>query len=141
MKHLFTILLLATGVVGFSQVVEIDSANAPVITFSENLFEFGEINQGDVVEHVFAFTNTGKSPLILSNVKTTCGCTAPTWPRTPIAAGESSEILVRFNSRGKAGMQNKPITVLSNALNSSEIIRIVTQVKVPPPPPPANPEN
>ncbi|MCP4458207.1 MAG: DUF1573 domain-containing protein [Cytophagales bacterium] len=141
MKHLFTILLMAVGVVGFSQEVEIDSTNAPVITFTEKIFEFGEINQGDVVEHVFTFQNTGKTPLILTNVKVTCGCTTPNWSREPIAAGETSEILVRFNSRGKRGMQSKPITISSNALNNPEIIRIATQVKVPPPPPPVDPDN
>jgi len=134
MKNLFAVILLGVSVVTFSQeVVKVDSANAPVITFDEQLFEFGQITQGDVVEHVFAFTNTGKSPLILSNVKTTCGCTVPTWPREPIAAGESSEILVRFNSRGKSGMQNKTITIFSNALNATERVRIVSQVKLPAP--------
>jgi len=132
MKNLFAVILLGISAVTFAQeVVKVDSANAPVITFEESIFEFGEIMQGDVVEHVFVFTNTGKSPLILSNVKTTCGCTAPTWPREPIAAGETSEMLVRFNSRGKSGMQNKTITIFSNALNATEKIRIVSQVKLP----------
>lgn len=137
MKNLFTIILLGIGVVGFSQeapeVVAVDSANAPVITFAEKIFQFGEINQGDIVEHVFTFQNTGKSPLILSKVKTTCGCTVPAWPREPILAGESSEITVRFNSHGKSGMQNKRITILSNSLNGDEVISIVSQVNLPPP--------
>ena len=125
MKSLFAILLLAIGVVGFSQEVELDPVNGPILTFSEKIFNFGEITQNDVVEHVFTFENTGSTTLILTQVKTTCGCTVPSWPREPIASGETSEITVRFNSRGKSGMQNKIITIISNAQNATEKIRIV----------------
>lgn len=133
MKHLFAVLLLMVGFVGVSQEVELDPANGPIITFSEKMFQFGEINQGDIVEHIFIFENTGNAPLILSDVKVTCGCTVPSWPKDPIASGESAEMQVRFNSRGKSGAQNKIITIISNAQNSTEKIRIVSQVKLPPP--------
>ena len=133
MKHLFSVVLSMVVFVGVSQEVELDPANGPIITFSEKMFEFGEINQGDIVEHVFTFENTGNAPLILSDVKVTCGCTVPSWPKKPIAAGESAELQVRFNSRGKSGTQNKIITIISNAQNDTERIRIVSQVKLPPP--------
>ena len=133
MKHLFAVLLLMAGFAGISQETELDPANGPIITFSEKMFQFGEINQGDIVEHIFTFENTGNAPLILSDVKTTCGCTAPEWPKEPIASGKTAELKVRFNSRGKSGAQNKAITILSNAQNASEVIRILTQVKLPPP--------
>jgi len=100
----------------------------PAITFEETSHEFGDIYQGDVVEHVFAFENTGTEPLIITNVQTTCGCTAPSWPRDPIAPGQTNEIKVRFNSAGKMGRQNKVITVISNATASSNQIKIVTNV-------------
>ena len=103
-------------------------ANGAEITFAEEAFEFGDIYQGDVVEHTFAFENTGNAPLILSNVKTTCGCTAPKWSRDPIAPGETSEIQVRFNSAGKLNKQNKIITIVSNAINQDAKIRITTNV-------------
>lgn len=100
----------------------------PSITFEEVAHEFGDIYQGDVVEHVFAFENTGTEPLIITNVQTTCGCTAPSWPRDPIAPGQTNEIKVRFNSAGKMGRQNKVITIISNATASSSQIKIVTNV-------------
>ncbi len=75
---------------------------------------FGTITEGDTVEHDFAFTNTGKFPLIINNITASCGCTTPEWPRDPIAPGQQSAIKVRFNSKGKVGMQNKTITIFAN---------------------------
>ena len=87
---------------------------ATTIAFAEKNHEFGTINEGDVVEHTFAFTNTGDTPLIIQDARATCGCTIPKKPEGPIAPGESGEIQVRFNSQGKPGMQNKTITVTAN---------------------------
>ncbi|CAD5256315.1 MULTISPECIES: DUF1573 domain-containing protein [unclassified Imperialibacter] len=100
----------------------------PEIKFEESTHDFGDITQGDKVEYVFAFSNKGTEPLILSRVLTTCGCTAPSWPKEPIAPGEKGEVKVSFNSTGKMGMQNKVITIISNATNSSERISITTNV-------------
>lgn len=100
----------------------------PEITFAEASHDFGDIQQGDKVEHTFTFKNSGTEPLILSNVLTTCGCTATNWPRDPIAPGKSGEITVRFNSAGKMGKQNKVVTVVSNATNAQERVKIITNV-------------
>ena len=100
----------------------------PYIQFSEMSYDFGDIQQGDRVEYTFNFTNTGDTPIIISNVQTTCGCTASSWPREPIAPGESSKIDVSFNSAGKIGHQNKVITIISNASNNPERIKIVTNI-------------
>ena len=96
--------------------------------FSEDRHEFGDIIQGDVIEHVFEFTNSGNAPLVLQDVKTTCGCTVPEWPRTPLAPGATAELKVKFNSAGKIGIQNKVITVVSNATNQTSRVMIVTNV-------------
>ena len=66
----------------------------PVISFKENSIDFGDIVQGQKVEHTFVLTNTGKQPLIISNVAATCGCTVPSWPKEPVAPGKSAEIKV-----------------------------------------------
>ena len=102
--------------------------NGPKIVFSENRYEFGDIIQGDIIEHVFEFTNSGNAPLVLQDVKTTCGCTVPEWPRTPLAPGATAELKVKFNSAGKIGIQNKVITVISNATNQTSRVMIVTNV-------------
>ena len=78
--------------------------------------------------YTFEFTNDGDAPLVLSNVQTTCGCTASSWPREPIAPGASSKIDVTFNSTGKSGHQVKVITIISNATNNPERVKILTNV-------------
>lgn len=90
--------------------------NAPVISFAETTYDFGTIKQGDVVEHTFKFTNTGKSPLIIESATASCGCTVPESPKEPIAPGNSGEIKVQFNSTGKAGMQSPMVTVRANTV-------------------------
>ncbi|MFY0601536.1 MAG: DUF1573 domain-containing protein [Cyclobacteriaceae bacterium] len=105
-----------------------EAQTGPKVVFEETVHEFGDITQGDRVEHVFKYMNNGTEPLIISNVKTTCGCTAPDWSREPLAPGESADLTVRFNSSGKNGMINKTITINSNAVNSTERIRITTNV-------------
>lgn len=98
------------------------------ISFGEMQHDFGDIHQGDVVEHIFQFKNTGDKPLVLNNVLTTCGCTAPEWPKEPVAPGETAEIKVVFNSSGKMGRQNKIITVRSNAEGSDHRLKIIAMV-------------
>ena len=104
------------------------TTSGPVMTFEEENYDFGDIFQGDKVEHTFAFENTGTEPLIITNVQVTCGCTATKWPRDPIAPGQKSELTILFNSAGKMGRQNKVITIVSNATNPMNRVKIVTNV-------------
>lgn len=91
------------------------SEKMPKITFAEKgIHDFGILTEGDTVEHIFKFTNTGEFPLIINNITASCGCTTPEWPREPVAPGATSSVRVRFNSRGKIGEQNKTITVIAN---------------------------
>ena len=105
-----------------------ENANGPRILFAQDTKDFGDIVQGDKVNHTFEFENSGNEPLILSNVLTTCGCTATSWPREPIAPGESSKIEVSFNSTGKKGRQNKVVTIVSNAVNAQERVKLIDNV-------------
>jgi hypothetical protein len=90
----------------------------PQITWEKSTHDFGDMSQGDKVEQVFIFTNTGSEPLIITNVEVTCGCTTPKgWPRDPVQPGDKGELLISFNSQGKMGRQNKVVTVISNASN------------------------
>lgn len=104
-----------------------------VISFSEKEFNFGEVESGEIVEHVFAFTNSGEAPLIISNAKASCGCTVPEWPKDPIAPGDEGKIKVRFDSKGKSGVQNKVVTVTANTQPSQTEVYIKGMVKSPKP--------
>jgi len=87
-----------------------------IIAWVTSTHDFGDIIQGEKVEHTFKLTNTGDQPLIITNVEVTCGCTVPKgWPRDPIAPEESAEITISFNSAGKSGKQNKVVTIISNS--------------------------
>lgn len=104
------------------------TGNAPEFSFEESKHDFGDITQGDLVEHIFEFTNVGEAPLIISNVITTCGCTAPTWPKDPVKPGEKGKIKIAFNSSGKIGRQNKVVTIISNTSNQKDRLFIIANV-------------
>jgi hypothetical protein len=102
----------------------------PMIEFKETYHDFGDIKQGAVVEYKFEFTNTGDSTLLLQKVFSTCGCTIPAWPKEGIAPGATEVILVKYNSDGKMGLQNKIITLFSNARNVPEDVPMRLSIRV-----------
>ena len=101
---------------------------AAAISFSKTEHDFGVINEGDIVETTFGFKNTGKSELIITNAVGSCGCTVPEWPKEPIAAGESGQIKVKFNSQGKPNKQSKTITLTTNTSNGKETVLVKAEV-------------
>ncbi len=105
-----------------------DGKGGAEIKFDMEAWEFGEINEGDVIDTVFTFTNIGKEPLIISNAKAGCGCTVPQWPKEPIAPGESGTIAVKFNSKGKPGAQNKAVTLTMNTTPNTMKLRLIGKV-------------
>ena len=100
----------------------------PSIAFEADFHDFGEISEGTVAEHVFTFTNEGDGPLIISNAQGSCGCTVPIWPRNPIAPGQTGEIKVSFNSKGRAGKQDKRVTLTTNAVPQTKVLNITSMV-------------
>lgn len=104
------------------------SAPKAQIVFAETSFDFGDLRQGDKVEHTFNFTNAGQMPLIISRVNTTCGCTASEWTKGPIALNKMGTIKVTFNSANKIGRQSKVVTIVSNAINPEEHVTILSNV-------------
>jgi hypothetical protein len=84
------------------------------LALSEPSFDFGKIKKGDVVEHVYEVTNTGKNPLIISNVQPTCGCTVPDFTKDPILPGQKGKITLKFNSANFDGVVHKSAEVYAN---------------------------
>ncbi|MES2388109.1 MAG: DUF1573 domain-containing protein [Bacteroidota bacterium] len=109
----------------------VDPENAPVITFDEAEFDFGTVKQGEKVNHVYTFTNTGKSPLLIQNAHASCGCTLPKWSREPIAPGGKGEITAEFNSENKSGKQHKTITVTANTNPAQTELSLEGEVEAP----------
>ncbi len=124
-KNLLVVLLW----LGAATVVAQDGVNGPVISWEKLSHEFGDIVQGEKIEHTFKFKNTGTAALVITNVEVTCGCTVPKgWPRDPIMPGEKGEITVAFNSTGKIGRQNKVVTITSNSVGTTNQVMIVANV-------------
>lgn len=104
-------------------------AQQPVITFQKTEHDFGKINEGDGrVSTIFEFKNEGMEPLVLSNVRASCGCTTPTWTRTPIEPGQTGSITVTYNPNGRPGRFQKTITVTSNATSPTTKLYIKGEV-------------
>ncbi len=107
---------------------------APEMTFETKEYDFGDITTGDKIEFTFKFTNTGNAPLIISNAQASCGCTIPQWPSEPIPPGDTGEIEVEFNSKGKSGRQTKAIRISTNISDQPEVVYLkgnVNEVQAP----------
>lgn len=99
--------------------------NFAAITFDKTEHDFGTINEGDQVETVFSYTNTGTAPLLISDVKGSCGCTIPNdWSREPLAPGETGKFTVKYNSSNKPNLKTNTVTVTANTEKGREIVRI-----------------
>ena len=134
MKYALTILTLffaLTTIYAQGPDTDAETVNGPQINFAKSKHDFGEVNQGEKVQYDFLYVNTGSGPLVISDVKTTCGCTAPNWSREALAPGDSAKLKVVFSSVGKRGMQNKVITIYSNAVNNPERVTLTGNVLMP----------
>lgn len=100
----------------------------PTFEFPEEEHDFGTINEGDIVEHVFKFKNTGEDDLIIQTATGSCGCTVPSYPKEPIPVGGEGEIHVKFNSKGKPNLQNKTVTITANTWPKQTRLKIKAMV-------------
>lgn len=122
MKKLFSLAVVLIAAVAAM-------AQEPVITFDKLTHDFGTFNEAEGrVSTVFTFTNEGMSPLVLTNVRASCGCTTPKWPREPIEPGMTGQITVTYNANGRPGHFTKTITVTSNATETTKKLTIKGEV-------------
>lgn len=98
------------------------------IKFDKLVHDYGTINQNDNGATEFYFTNTGTEPLILTDVKSNCGCTVPQWTKEPILPGERGSIKVVYDTK-RVGAINKQISVYSNATNQITHLSIKGEVQ------------
>ncbi len=87
----------------------------PSFKFDTESFDFGELKEDDEAAHTFTITNTGDTPLIISEVRPSCGCTTPEWSREPILPGKTGAIKATYGTHGRIGFFNKSIAVTTNA--------------------------
>tara|TARA_B100001996_G_scaffold260845_1_gene203126 strand:- start:383 stop:859 length:477 start_codon:yes stop_codon:yes gene_type:complete len=103
----------------------------PVMTFDKTVHDFGTIQDGTPVETVFSYTNTGEGPLVITDIKSTCGCTVPRdWSREPLNPGESSQFTVKFNGKG-VNKTSKTVTIAANTAKGKETVKITAFINNP----------
>lgn len=108
---------------------ELDTVNVAKMTFSEATHQFEPVTAGAVVNHAFEFVNDGKVPLLITDARSTCGCTVPSYPETPIPPGGRGVIEVAFDTKNKSGFQSKPITITANTFPGINILYVKGEVK------------
>ncbi|MDR9398463.1 DUF1573 domain-containing protein [Salibacter sp.] len=104
------------------------SSEAPIMEFDTLVQGFGTITQGEKVTKMYRFQNTGNKELVITSARGSCGCTVPKYPRKPIGPGESGEIEVMFNSKGKVGRIHKKIYIVANTTPATNTLAITGDV-------------
>ena len=105
-----------------------ETAKMPVMTFDNDLHDFGRLSAGESISYSFHFRNTGNADLIISSTSATCGCTVADYPKGRIVPGGEGYVTVTFKSAGKAGQQYQEVTVVSNAQPATNKLIITAQV-------------
>lgn len=122
-KVLFSLAVLFVAALGTKALAQ-EVASGAKIEFNKEVHDYGTVEYGGNGQCTFEFTNTGTSPLIISNAKGSCGCTVPSWPKEPIAPGKTGTITVKYDTK-RPGAINKSVTITSNASNEpTKVIRI-----------------
>lgn len=105
-------------------------AEGPVMTFETKVVDYGDIERKSERKRTLKFTNTGTEPLVISNARGSCGCTVPTWPKEPIMPGESSEMVITYDTN-RPGKINKTVTITTNEGANPHVIKVVGHVHEP----------
>lgn len=119
------LLLMFVGLLAMSVKAQDKTAK---IEFKSETIDYGDIAKGSDGMRVFEFTNTGDAPLVISNVRSSCGCTIPKKPDAPIMPGDQGEIQVKYDTK-RVGPIRKAITVTSNADTPTKVLKIKGNVK------------
>ncbi len=123
MKRIMTffVALSVMSTISFAQTTNDDNttplASGAKITFEKTTHDFGKVPKGKPVSYQFVFTNTGTEPLTVQNVQKVCGCTVTNWSKNPVLPGQTGTVTAQYNA-ARVGRFKKPITVISNAVNS-----------------------
>jgi len=103
--------------------------NYPKFEFSEEIHKFGVISEGEIAVCEFYYKNVGQSDLIITNIETSCGCTAVEWEKHPLKPGEKAKLTVEFDSKGRSGTQYKAVTIFCNTIEGTKELIVTAQVE------------
>ncbi|HVS90840.1 MAG TPA: DUF1573 domain-containing protein [Mucilaginibacter sp.] len=121
------LMILCAVILGFAFTASAQDNQKPEFKFNEEKHDFGKIPQGTPVTTIFEFTNIGQEPLILTEVRPTCGCTIADYTKAPVKAGDKGMIKITYNAAVAAPF-NKTIVVTSNSKTPTKYLNIVGEV-------------
>lgn len=119
MRHLFFVLTI---------LLSLSAAAQAEFKFDQRVHKFPKTKEGVVLKHVYTFTNTGDEPLVIERIKVACSCTKFTYLKEPVAPGQSSEIVVTFDTKGKIAWQDRILEIYANTRKNPTKIRFKVQV-------------
>lgn len=127
MKRTLNIAIILVLALGFLNAAPIEISNydtkIAVIKFKTEVIDYGIVEQNSDGTRIFSFTNTGDAPLLITNVKTSCGCTVPNYSKAPILPGASGELEIKYDTK-RLGAFTKTVTVTSNSEGRNKILKI-----------------
>jgi hypothetical protein len=127
MKKTLNIAILLVFTLSFYSIAptEFDKYDSKVaiMKFDTEVIDYGTITQNSEGKRLFTFTNTGDAPLLITNVKTSCGCTVPSYSKAPIMPGSIGELEIKYDTK-RLGAFTKTVTVMSNAEGGNKILKI-----------------
>jgi hypothetical protein len=123
-KIIGTLMIAFVAMTGAGKAAAQEVSTGAKIEFEQDVHNYGELKHGGNGVCYFEFTNTGNAPLILAEVKGSCTCTVPEWPKEPIAPGAKGRIKVKYNTNN-AGPINKSVTITCNAVNVTNGVKVL----------------
>nr|WP_321247059.1 DUF1573 domain-containing protein [uncultured Psychroserpens sp.] len=127
MKRTLNIAILLVVTLSFFNAAPADydtfDIKVAVIKFKTEVVDYGTITQNSDGTRLFTFTNTGDAPLLITKVKTSCGCTVPSYSKAPILPGETGELNIKYDTK-RLGAFTKTVTVTSNSEGGNKILKI-----------------
>ncbi|MBC2846493.1 DUF1573 domain-containing protein [Winogradskyella flava] len=127
MKRTLNTCILLVLAIGFFNATSANldnyEAKVAIIKFETTVIDYGTVEQNSDGTRLFTFTNEGEAPLLITKVKTTCGCTVPSYSKAPIMPGDSGQLEIKYNTK-RVGAFTKTVTVMSNAEGGNKILKI-----------------
>ncbi|MFA8434578.1 MAG: DUF1573 domain-containing protein [Marinifilaceae bacterium] len=111
-----------------SQGSKVEKRHGAKFEFTKEIHKFGAVSEGEILVCNFYYKNSGSEALIISDVETSCGCTAVKWDRKPLAPGKEAKISVEFNSAGRYGKQYKTVSIFANIPEKVKELIITAEV-------------
>lgn len=103
----------------------------PQFSFTDEVYDFGNINQGEKVSWYFRFKNNGNADLLIASASASCGCVVTEFPKNPVPPGEERMIRVLFDTEGRSGFQDKTVTLIANTIPNSKTLKLIGNVIIP----------